>query len=145
MNEKKPIKQKMKLKTSISFDAAHRLVGYEGKCNNLHGHIWNVEIEIEGEKLNDVGILWDFSNAKKLKELFDHKTILKDCDENEELIKAIENCRWGTIRSVYLMGNNPTAENLAELILSYLKQDDRFLKFKVKVWESPKSYAEVEG
>ena len=36
----------MKLKTSFDFDAAHRLVGYKGKCSNLHGHIWRVELEI---------------------------------------------------------------------------------------------------
>ena len=69
----------MKLKTSFDFDAAHRLVGYKGKCANLHGHIWHVDIEIEGPatNLDKTGMLWDFTNAKKLKDLFDHKTILK--------------------------------------------------------------------
>ena len=139
---------KYKLKTKFDFDAAHRLVGYEGKCQNLHGHMWNVEIEIEGDKLDEVGILWDFTNVKKIKERFDHKTILKNCDENEGIIIAIRNSMKGTKDykdCVYLMKENPTAENLAELILVYLKKSDDKLKYKIKIYESPKSYAEVEG
>lgn len=94
---------KIKLKTSFDFDAAHRLVGYLGKCLNLHGHIWHVDIEIEGDKsqLDDVGILWDFTNVKTLKDMFDHKTILKNCDKN--VVKAYRDyyngeklkfCKW---------------------------------------------------
>jgi len=138
----------MKLKTKFDFDAAHRLVGYEGKCLNLHGHRWVVELEIEGEKLDEVGILWDFTNVKKIKEKFDHKTILKDCKENGELVSAIINTMIGTRNyknSVYLMEENPTAENLAKLILKICKNSSPNLKFKIKVYESPKSYAEVEG
>ena len=132
------------LKTSFNFDAAHRLVGYNGKCANLHGHIWNVDIEIKGnnKQLNAQGILWDFTNVKYLKEMFDHKTILYDCIENRELIHAIEetcndNC-------LYLMYCNPTAENLGNEILKWLKEDNNKLKYKVTVWESPKSSCEVE-
>ena len=39
------------LKTNSSFDSAHFLAGYEGKCRNLHGHRWTVEVEVGGEKL----------------------------------------------------------------------------------------------
>ena len=34
------------LKTNASFDSAHFLAGYEGKCSNIHGHHWTVEIEV---------------------------------------------------------------------------------------------------
>jgi len=133
----------MKLKTNFTFDAAHRLVGYEGKCSNLHGHMWIVEMEIEGEKLDKVGMLWDFTNAKNLKELFDHKTILKICKENVDLVYAItKSCGSNAL---YMMRENPTAENLAKHILDYCKKDFPDLNFKIKVYESPKSCAEVEG
>lgn len=132
----------MKLKTSFDFDAAHRLVGYNGKCSNLHGHIWHVDIEAEGEGLDCNGILWDFTNAKLLKDLFDHKTILWTCAENEDLKNVIANLC--SIDSLYLMNKNPTAENLCEEIMAHLKTSNPDLKYNVKVWESPKSYAEVE-
>ena len=38
-----------------SFDSAHFLHGYEGKCSNLHGHRWTVEVEVGGEKLMQDG------------------------------------------------------------------------------------------
>jgi len=59
----------MKLQTEFTFDAAHRLVGHKGLCSNLHGHMWRVVIDIEGEKLDDIGILWDFGIRKELKSL----------------------------------------------------------------------------
>ena len=34
------------LKTEHSFDAAHFLYGYEGKCSNIHGHRWRVVLEV---------------------------------------------------------------------------------------------------
>ena len=133
----------MKLHCSFEFDAAHRLVGYEGKCKHLHGHMWRVEIEIEGEKLDEIGMLWDFTNVKKLKDHFDHKTILKICKENENLVYTI--IKTCGSNSLCMLHCNPTAENLAKFILDILKIEFKELKFKVKVWESPKSFAEVEG
>lgn len=134
----------MKLETSFDFDSAHRLVGYEGACSRLHGHIWHVDLEIYGDKknLDNVGILWDFTNAKKLKNLFDHKTILKICKENEGLVYAITKACGSD--SLYLMKENPTAENLTEEILIKLKENNNNLKYKVRVYESPKSYVENE-
>jgi len=135
--------RQIKLKTQFEFDSAHRLVGYSGKCNQLHGHLWRVELEIIGDKkdLDEIGILWDFSLRKKLVDIFDHKTILKDCEENRKLIKLLWNMTEKN--SVYLMNENPTAENLCYEILKLLT--DINLKFKVIVWESPKSSCEVES
>lgn len=41
------------LKTNSSFDSAHFLSGYKGKCSNIHGHRWKVEIQVKGEKLKE--------------------------------------------------------------------------------------------
>lgn len=139
--------EKINLKTDFSFSAAHRIVGYSGKCNNLHGHTWKVEIEVEGNKkqLDVTGILWDFTNASAIKRLFDHKTILKKCDENMALIQSIDYV--STIHDedgIYLMRENPTAENLCFEILAHCKTSNPNLKYKVRVWESANSYAEVK-
>ena len=131
----------MKLKTQFHFDAAHRLVGYKGKCQQLHGHRWNVELEVEGTKLDDVGILWDFTNVRMLEELYDHKTLLKNCPENYKIAETIiETCG---VNAIYPMSENPTAEHIAYDIVDKIKQDG--LEFKVRVYETPTAYAEVNS
>lgn len=58
------------LKTEQSFDSAHFLSGYDGKCSNIHGHRWTVEIEIQSETLNSTGklrgMIVDFGDLKKI-------------------------------------------------------------------------------
>src|SRR5215218_5532545 len=46
------------------FSAAHALRGYRGKCENLHGHNWKVEVYVRGERLDSVGMLVDFKELK---------------------------------------------------------------------------------
>ncbi len=56
------------LRTEDSFDAAHFLKGYEGKCSNIHGHRWKVIVEVKGEDLKQEGpkrgMVVDFSDLK---------------------------------------------------------------------------------
>ena len=71
------------LQTKASFDAAHFLWKYEGKCRNIHGHRWNVVAKIKSQELEQEGqtrgMVVDFGNLKKdLKKLcdsFDHSLI----------------------------------------------------------------------
>ena len=109
-----------------SFEAAHRLVDYPGKCNRLHGHSWTVEMSVIGNKLDKIGMVADFKTLKamlmEVLEAMDHQYL------NElEAFKEI----------------NPTAENLAQYIYNTLKQNELFngnVKLNyIKVWESPKS------
>ena len=70
--------------SEASFDSAHFLLGYNGKCKNIHGHRWTVKMEIYGDKLKKEGhlrgMLIDFGDIKgMLKELadyFDHSFII---------------------------------------------------------------------
>ena len=50
------------------FAAAHRLRHYKGKCENLHGHNWRVEVRVAGEELDETGLLLDFGELKALVE-----------------------------------------------------------------------------
>lgn len=65
----------------IRFSAAHYLPGQGGKCENMHGHEWEVEAVFEGRQssLNSWGAIADFSYLKKIVreavEVFDHKVI----------------------------------------------------------------------
>lgn len=62
-----------------SFAAAHRLVGYKGKCEELHGHNFAVEVFMSGESLGGDGMLVDFqtikANLQKVLDVLDHKYI----------------------------------------------------------------------
>ena len=44
-----------------TFAAGHSLRNYRGKCENVHGHNYRVQITVEGEELNSIGLLIDFN------------------------------------------------------------------------------------
>lgn len=97
------------LKLNHSFDAAHRLEFHNGKCRNLHGHQWQIIIEIKCKELNKNTMVVDFGDIKRIINEFDHKTILKHCKENVNLINTLRemNCE------MIILNDSPTAENIA--------------------------------
>jgi len=78
-----------------SFAAAHQLNGYMGKCENLHGHNWKIELEVAGHVLNDIGLLIDFHDLKDIL-----KSVLADLDH----VNLNETELFSTI--------NPSSENI---------------------------------
>jgi len=106
-----------------TFSAAHALRGYDGPCENLHGHTWKVQVFLKGDKLNKIGILVDFKDVKakldKVIDKYDHQN-LNDLAEFKE--------------------QNPSCEILAKLIFEKLKKNIEELT-KVTVWESEKTAA----
>ena len=111
------MEKKIKLHTETVIDSSHRLIGYDGLCKNLHGHSWKVDIWVKGspDDQDEVGIIWDFSNVKKLKDKFDH-----------QLINEI-----GPFDKI-----NPTAENLVQYFYQFVKDTAPHLEFKVRVYET---------
>ncbi|WP_104370442.1 6-carboxytetrahydropterin synthase QueD [Desulfocucumis palustris] len=75
-------------------DSAHFLRGYKGKCSNIHGHTWRVEVTLRGEKLNEIGLLADFNDIKKIikesTDSFDHK-LINDLEPFNEINPSSEN------------------------------------------------------
>ena len=73
------------LQGEASFDAAHFLKGYQGKCKNLHGHRWRVIATVRGKALQaegpQQGMLTDFGDLKSdlrlLADKFDHALLLE--------------------------------------------------------------------
>jgi 6-pyruvoyltetrahydropterin/6-carboxytetrahydropterin synthase len=113
-----------RLRVETHFDAAHRLIGYKGKCAQLHGHTWKVEVFLIGEELNDIGILVDFNileeRIRKIIGRLDHKLL------NE-------------IREI----GNPTCENISKYIFQSLKDLPKQTRVeRVRVWEGEKSWCE---
>jgi len=110
-----------------TFASAHQLRGYRGKCENIHGHNWRVVLSVEGNALDDIGLLIDFQDLKKtLKEIttyLDHKNLNDIAPFDKE---------------------NPSSENIAKFIateaqtkLNNLREGLRVQS--VTVWESDTS------
>ncbi|MBQ3856256.1 MAG: 6-carboxytetrahydropterin synthase QueD, partial [Ruminococcus sp.] len=105
------------LKTSAAFDSAHFLAGYEGKCSNIHGHRWTVEVKIRGEELQSSGtkrgMLIDFGDLKKavrgLADSFDHALIYETGSLRSSTLAALNEEGFRLIE----VGFRPTAENFA--------------------------------
>jgi 6-pyruvoyltetrahydropterin/6-carboxytetrahydropterin synthase len=111
-----------------NFSSAHQLRGYRGKCENLHGHNYRIEIYARGRELNNVGLLVDFVELKaaadEVVNYLDHRNINELPPFDEEL--------------------NPSAENLARYILERVASrvgDGRVSVYKVRCFETPTSVA----
>ena len=124
------------LSTEASFDAAHFLTNYNGKCKNIHGHRWRVVLEIKGEAEN--GMVTDFNIIKKdLKELcdyFDHTFIVEKDSLKPELLKMLEDEFL-----IRIVDFRTTAENFSKYF--YLKLKEKYDVLSVSVYETPNNMA----
>ena len=111
-----------------NFSSAHQLRGYRGKCENLHGHNYKIEIYARGRELDNIGLLVDFGELKtaadEVVQYLDHRNINELPPFDVEL--------------------NPSAENLARYILERVASrvgDERVQVYKVRCFETPTSVA----
>ncbi len=127
----------------LEFDAAHRLLHYGGKCESPHGHTFKVEVFLRGESLNEKGFLVDFAQLKKqmgdwIEAHWDHAFLLNSKDE--ELVGALSKVEP---RKLYLFpGENPSTEVMAKHLFEEARKMYGKLIWKVRIWESPRQYAE---
>jgi 6-pyruvoyltetrahydropterin/6-carboxytetrahydropterin synthase len=127
----------------IAFDAGHRVWGHEGKCANLHGHRYTVEVTARGE-LDSIGRVIDFSVLKErlggwVERNWDHGVILHQGDPlvtRDEIFGKLAHIPY-----------NPTAENMAHFLLHEVAPEQLegtgVVVVKVRVWETPNCYAEA--
>jgi 6-pyruvoyltetrahydropterin/6-carboxytetrahydropterin synthase len=115
------------LKIVTQFSAAHRLENFYGKCEALHGHNWKVEVFLNGDRLDEAGLVRDFgvvkARTREILEEIDHKFL------NE--LPAFQN-------------KNPSSENLARYLferLGAVLNGDGVEVSRVSVWESDTSCA----
>jgi len=109
---------------SYKFEYSHHIYNQkktesnpDTKCRNLHGHSGVVKIYITKDKLDECGMIVDFTNLKPIKDyinnLFDHVLIVGSDDE--DLMKAIQGmgfCRWLRIEG------NASSENIASYMFT---------------------------
>jgi 6-pyruvoyltetrahydropterin/6-carboxytetrahydropterin synthase len=106
-----------------TFAAGHSLRNYKGKCENVHGHNYRVEVTVRGERLDETGLLVDFIEVKRrmkgVIDYLDHQYIndLKPFDEI-----------------------NPSAENMAKYFYDEMTSgsapDAPARIAEVKIWET---------
>jgi 6-pyruvoyltetrahydropterin/6-carboxytetrahydropterin synthase len=105
------------------FDAAHYLRGYKGKCEAMHGHRYRIVVKISTDKLDDIGLAYDYSDLKRhlngILSRFDH-TCLNDVPPFDRI--------------------NPSSENIAATVYDELKEKlagDPVTLTCVEAWETP--------
>lgn len=122
----------------IHFCYGHRLLNYAGKCRNLHGHNGKVVISLEARDLDELGMVVDFTQIKRIvqawiDETLDHKMILhRDDPMLPELRRQKE--------PVVVIDVNPTAENIARMIFDYATGQGLPV-VEVTLWETENSFA----
>ncbi|MBS0262128.1 MAG: 6-carboxytetrahydropterin synthase [Planctomycetes bacterium] len=126
----------------LDFCYGHRLLNYEGKCKNLHGHNGRAVITLEGLDLDHRGMLVDFGDIKRVVRTWidnqlDHCMILHEADP---LLPVFQQHQ----QPVFAIPYNPTAENIARVIFEYTHQQG-FPVVEVTMWETPNSFATYSG
>jgi len=141
---------KIRITKLFSFETGHALHGYDGKCKNVHGHSYKLEVTVIGTPINDInnvknGMVIDFGDLKKIVnkeivDLFDHATVFNKNTPHIEL--ANEMMTRG--HNVILVNYQPTSENMvidfSEKIDAKLPQHIQL--FSLKLQETDSSFAE---
>lgn len=123
---------------TIDFCYGHRLLDYDGKCRHLHGHNGLLEVDVESGELDARGMVVDFGEVRDrvkgwIDENLDHRMLL--CRED-----PVVPLLTGAGEPLYLMDENPTAENIARHIFREVRRQGLQVS-EVRLWETPFSYA----
>lgn len=136
------------LSTEHSFDSAHFLKDYDGKCKNIHGHRWRVVATVKGSNLQkegqERGMVVDFGSLKKdLRaeiDFLDHKLIIEKNSLDEILLNLLKE-KFDILEFDF----RPTAEEIAYYLFNKIKDKGHDMH-KIVVYETPNNYAEyTEG
>src|SRR5579862_3301617 len=87
-----------------TFAAGHALRGYKGKCENVHGHNYKVQLVVGGEQLDSIGMLIDFVEVRK---------------SIKQLVERLDHCFLNDIEPFDKL--NPSAENIAKYFSDELR------------------------
>jgi len=110
------------VKIITDFSAAHNLRNFRGKCENLHGHNWKVEVVMRGERLEGGGVLIDFREIK---------------EATREILKELDHHYLNDLP--FFCEHNPSSENIARYLFERLAQrlnDENRRLYRVSAWES---------
>ncbi len=140
---------KIRLSKIFDFEMAHALWNYDGKCKNIHGHTFKLEVTVIGEPINDPespknGMVIDFGDIKQIIKTniidkYDHHLVINANSPHNKLDYESVGFELVTRKNY-----QPTSENLlvefVEVIKNNLPSNVKLLS--VKLWETKSSYAE---
>ena len=129
----------------LKFEAAHRLYPYQGKCANIHGHNYMVEVVVGSSNLGKSAMVVDFGDLRRafqgsLDACYDHRLILSKYDPHVDVFAALE-------FDLCLVSGSPTAETLSEELYQLFdgivtsRSKDAYVEY-VRVYENSDSWAE---
>lgn len=136
-----------KISKEFSFDMAHLLDGHDGKCQNLHGHTYKLQVEIAGDLFESgakKAMVIDFSDLKSvvkkaILDPMDHAFIYDETSERESKIaKLLQELNSKTFGVPF----RTTAEEIARFIFNRLKYDEKLAVSAICLWETPTSFCE---
>ena len=142
--------QKIRITKQFSFETGHALHGYDGKCKNIHGHSYRLDVTVIGKPVADesnpkCGMVIDFSDLKKIAkdeivDVFDHATVFNKDTPHLELATLLSE----RDHDVILVDYQPTTEmmviDFAEKISKRLPENISL--FSIKLQETESSFAE---
>ena len=140
----------IRITKQFSFETGHALYGYDGKCKNVHGHSYRLDVTVIGVPISDntnvkFGMVIDFGDLKKIvKEeivnVFDHATVFNKNTPHIELAKELEDRG----HNVLLVDYQPTSEmmviDFADKIKKRLPKNIKLHSLKLQ--ETATSFAE---
>ncbi|SMC25197.1 preQ(0) biosynthesis protein QueD [Desulfacinum hydrothermale DSM 13146] len=119
------------VKIVTDFAAAHNLRNFRGRCENLHGHNWKVEVVVRGDRLDQAGVLLDFGELKQA---------------TRQVLQQVDHQYLNDLP--YFKERNPSSEHIArflfESLAARINGDHRWV-FSVSAWESKDSCATYYG
>ena len=138
------------LTKEFSFESAHALWGYDGKCREIHGHSYRFFVTIKGEPITDeqspkLGMVMDFGElkaivAREITDRLDHSFVMRRTEQAEALAVAM----GSQFTNVVLVDYQPTCENMladfAERLLGALPEEIEL--HSLRLHETATSYAE---
>lgn len=134
----------------FTFETAHVLYNYDGKCKNMHGHSYKLFVTVKGTPINDIndvknGMVVDFGDIKKIVkeeivDVWDHAVLLNALTPHKELGEDLAQKGHKVIECNY----QPTCENMLYEIAEKIKNK---LPYHVqlaylKLHETENSYGE---
>jgi 6-pyruvoyltetrahydropterin/6-carboxytetrahydropterin synthase len=135
----------VKIARSFEFDAAHRVLGHRGPCAYLHGHRYRLQVVVEADHLDALGMLVDFGEIKRLVEerlvgQWDHAALFR---YDDPLVPAVRQAQRDAPERVITLPENPTAEVMARTAFQEIAKalPEGLRLVEVTLWETPNSSA----
>lgn len=135
----------IRLTKEFSFEMAHAIDAYEGKCRELHGHSYRLWVCVEGKKQQNDGMVLDFHILstivkENITENYDHSLMLQKTKENRDVIEVLKK----RFQRLHIVEFIPTTENILQHFALLIKEKlpPTVRLYSLKLQETDSSFAE---